>query len=562
MAKTILTPITLWKDFDDSLPLNEEIVSEKQSEKFDCKEAYFYGRQTAKARVKIFSRFFTPKGAEEYPAVMVLFEAGLPTDMNFVRYLIERGYGVLCVDYCGDDGTETHTVYPADIDYANYARAGKALTRAEETAKETSWYEWAAVARYGVKYLRAQPRVTKAGCIGMRTGGEVLWKIAPFAPVDCMISVCAAGWLAYQGEGRFGNDGIKTFDEERHRFIAGVESQSYAPYCACPVLLLCAVNDKKYNSDRVYDTFQQINPQTEKAILFSARGSGLMGSRSLVDLNLFLDKHLKDRWIYISKPIGISFGEDENGNLIAKGVFDADGDMQECGIFYTEEIENYRARDWTRVLATEDDVEENTFTCPINVFEGSSRVLAYSFARYTNGFSVTSKIQEFAVAKRYNNTTGKSRILYSCDDELNGFLPYRQRSRAVADCFVAGGRESAKMLPGYGGILGISCEVGLLSYRPGEERYRAPAGVELQFDAYCRTDAVCKVSFLYKDKEYGQLIYTCEQRIEGGGRWKKVNLRANEFKTDTGVSLSDFTRVYAVVFDSDGEMLFNNIIWL
>ena len=76
MAKTILTPITLWKDFDDSLPLNEEIVSEKQSEKFDCKEAYFYGRQTAKARVKIFSRFFTPKGAEEYPAVMVLFEAG------------------------------------------------------------------------------------------------------------------------------------------------------------------------------------------------------------------------------------------------------------------------------------------------------------------------------------------------------------------------------------------------------------------------------------------------------------------------------------------------------
>lgn len=39
-------------------------------------------------------------------------------------------------------------------------------------------------------------------------------------------------------------------------------------------------------------------------------------------------------------------------------------------------------------------------------------------------------------------------------------------------------------------------------------------------------------------------------------------MRANEFKTDTGVSLSDFTRVYAVVFDSDGEMLFNNIIWL
>jgi len=302
---------------------------------------------------------------------------------------------------------------PKNVDYANYARAGEHLVYANPTAKETSWYEWAGVARYAARYLSERNEVSCFGAVGLRTGGEILFKVAPYAPMSCMISVCAAGWLAYQGEGRFGNDGIKTFDEERHRFIAGVESQSYAPYCACPVLLLCAVNDKKYNSDRVYDTFQQINPQTEKAILFSARGSGLMGSRSLVDLNLFLDKHLKDRWIYISKPIGISFGEDENGNLIAKGVFDADGDMQECGIFYTEEIENYRARDWTRVLATEDDVEENTFTCPINVFEGSSRVLAYSFARYTNGFSVTSKIQEFAVAKRYNNTTGKRRILYS-----------------------------------------------------------------------------------------------------------------------------------------------------
>ena len=58
MAKTILTPITLWKDFDDSLPLNEEIVSEKQSEKFDCKEAYFYGRQTAKARKNLFPLFY------------------------------------------------------------------------------------------------------------------------------------------------------------------------------------------------------------------------------------------------------------------------------------------------------------------------------------------------------------------------------------------------------------------------------------------------------------------------------------------------------------------------
>ncbi|MBO5045696.1 MAG: hypothetical protein J6C93_02365 [Clostridia bacterium] len=561
MANPILTPITLWKDFDESLPLNEEIISQTEEDGVVVSEVYFDGRQTAEGRVKIFGRYFAPKGAEEFPVVMVLFEAGLPVDRKFVDWLLSRGYGVFCLDYCGDDGTEHHTVYPSDVSYANYAMAGRRMTHVDETAKETSWYEWAAVARYCVRYLSSRKEVSSVGAIGIRTGGEILWKIAPFSPLSCMIPICAAGWLAYAGVGKFGARSERIFNEERHRFLAGIESQTYAPYCKCPVLLLCAINDKKYNCDRVYDTFQQINADTEKAILFSARGNGLMGEHTLVNLYLFLDKYLKGRSIYLTKPIGVSFDEDEKGNLVAKGNFDPMCEIEECGVFYTEEIDNYKAREWTRVLATEEQVEENGCVCPLDLYAGSSRALVYSFVRYSNGFSATSKIQEFKAKKEYCNTVGKTRVIYSSDDGLNGFIAYRQRAKSVADCFVSEGSGTTKLLPGYGGIMGISCDLGLLSFRVSEERYKAPENVDFQFDAYSQTGGVSRVFFL-RNEEGQQVLYACEVKVEKGGRWQKICLRPGEFKSDTGASLTDFSDVSALIFLNEEEILYNNVIWL
>lgn len=557
MGNIILTPVTLWKDFDDTLPTDEEILSEREDDFCLHREVYFYGRQTGAGRVKIFAHWFAPKNTAEFPAVMVLSEAGHPADLKFMRMLVERGYAALFVDYCGEDGTEKHTVYPSDIDYANFVRAGGAMEYAEPTARETSWYEWAAVARYAAKYLSEKPEVTKSGAIGIRTGGEVLWKIAPFAPVDCMITICAAGWLAYRGMNKFGDGEKRMFDAERHRFIAGVDSQSYAPYTRCPVLLLCAINDKKYNYDRVYDTFQQINPEVEKAILFSAHGSGLIGSHSLFNLSLFLDKYLKGRSVYISKPVGVSAFEDENGNLVAKGTYDEGGEMKECGIFYTEKITDYKARDWTRVLGKAENMVGNTCTFPMSVYKGSEKALVYSFVRYSNGFSVTSKIQEIALKKQYANSRPKSRVVWSAADGLNGFSSYHSRTLAVADCF-ADSESDVRLTAGYGGIVGITGSSGLVSYRVGEPCYEPPESASFRFDAYSERDGAFKVRFFRGEEK----CYTAELRLRGGGKWKEFVLEAGDFKAETGAPLSDFAGVTAVVFLFGGEILINNVVWL
>ena len=261
--------MTLWKDFDDALPLEEHILGEEVRDGVAFQEICFFGRRVGASRVKIYAQYAFPEGESRFPVVLVLYEAGHPFDEAFVKHFVSRGFGVLSVDYCGDNGTDRCTQYPPEIDYANFVRAGRHLDYAEPTARETCWYEWAGVARYAAKFLASREEVTRFGAIGLRSGGEVLFKIAPYAQLSCMITVCAAGWWAYRGMEKFTGE-QRVFDEERHRFIAGIDSQSYAPYVRCPVLLLSAVNDTKHDYDRVYDTFQQINPAVEKAFLYSA----------------------------------------------------------------------------------------------------------------------------------------------------------------------------------------------------------------------------------------------------------------------------------------------------
>lgn len=553
--------MTLWRDFDETLPLLEEILSEQEIEEgILFRELYFLGRETVYGRVKIYAKHYIPKGAEKLPTVMILFEAGFPCDEKLVRRYTQQGYGVFCVDYCGDMGDGRHTIYPRDVDYANFSRVGRAMDFADKSAKETSWYEWAAVARYAVKYLSSKPEVTAIGALGLRTGGEVLWKIAPYSSLACMTVVCAGGWLAYRNMEKFADAEKKVFDEERHRFIAGVDSQSYASHVKCPVLMISAINDKKCNYDRMYDTFQQINPAVEKAILFSSHGNGLIGEHSLVNIDMFFGKYLRGRSVYISKPIGVSVFEDEQGNLKVKASYDSAGDPKECGIFFTEKADSYKTRDWTCLLGNMREMKNNEMIFPIEVFEGSQKVLIYSFVRYSNGFSVTSKILEFALKKPYRNKKLKSLILYSGVNGTQGFSCFRRRASSYADCFAEGGTSEVSLKEGYGKIRGVSVKGGIISYRVSEPRCCPPEGACFKLDAYCSKDAKLLITF-YIDAEE-EIGYTYEAEVKAGGKWKNFLLTASDFKAETGAHLSDFKTAVSVVMLSEDDVLVNNIQWL
>ena len=53
----ILTPVSLWKNFDDTLPVQAEITGESTEDGIKTQYLSFYGRETGAGRVKIYAAF-------------------------------------------------------------------------------------------------------------------------------------------------------------------------------------------------------------------------------------------------------------------------------------------------------------------------------------------------------------------------------------------------------------------------------------------------------------------------------------------------------------------------
>lgn len=93
--------------------------------------------------------------------------------------------------------------------------------------------------------------------------------------------------------------------------------------------MLCAFRDAAFDYDRAYDTYSRIGCTDGSAIVYSADSGSCIGPNALKDLDLFLEKHLKGREIYIPKALNISLAFED-------GTLRADVEYDEGGILWTQ----------------------------------------------------------------------------------------------------------------------------------------------------------------------------------------------------------------------------------
>lgn len=566
----IVSAISLWKKFDLTTPLSVSEWDIAQRHGARWSRVSFCGHQVEDGTVRIYARFCKPKGTGKKPAVLLLPDAGMPLDEELCRYFVDKGYAVLMPDYSGktatDKDSDFRTVYPPSLDYANYERArGLYDMENDLAADKTTWFEWLYVALFSVRFLKAREDIGNIGVVGVRKGGELAWQTLLSPDVQCGVPINAVGWRSFSGVAKFGDNVAHNLSDDKHRYIAAVEAQSYAPYVKCPVLVLCALRDDTFDCDRAYDTYSRIGNDDGNALVYSSNSGACIGPNGLNDLDLFLEKNLKGREIYIPDTLNVSVKETSDGLEVTVDC-DKEGILEETGVFYAEaDVKTKCAdRDWRQIYRADGKtVKDGRAVCKIKPFEGASAVFVYAYAKYINGFRVMSKI----TAKRLSNpdpNAVKRRMLFS-GKEMDSFGVAEYKEYSIADIFLEQEAMPKKSI-GYGGIAGAFSVGGIKTYKIGSPTYKPDENALLEFDVYFHADDTLCVSVDVGDMERESERYTYRTEIKGGGKWKRIILKAADFKgVNCGSPLSGFAEGRALVFDcerEETEFAITNILWL
>lgn len=555
----ILTPLSLWKNFDDNQPLIDSVCDLVTRDGITYESVRFYGRSTGVGRVVVHGVFAYSRENPSNNGVLIIPDSSETVDENLLELFVKNGYSALMVDIRGRwDGVENYTVYPSDVEYANYAQAKTNLTSVDDSADKTSWYEWVAVGLYSCKYLKSRMNGGKVGLVGIRDGGEVAWKLAFAGDFACAVPVCAGGWRSYMGYSKFGG-GEPDFDEGKRRFMAAIDSQSYAPYVKCPILMLCSTNDPAFDYDRAYDTFSRINPQVvnQSVIAYSIKSNACIGMKSVKDMFMFLDKHVKDRQVFISKPAELVVGLDDDSNLIARIKIDDAGEVAQVGVFMAEDCINPTTRDWMRARPVKNSDDNREFY--LDIYEKTNILFAICFVTYSNGFTVWSKITVKKLSGAFRNSQLKSRVMYSVRNGVDCFSLADYANYSIAKTFFAGEDFFPKIIEcGDEKLKGLYSPCGLSTYRLNSPMFMPAADSILKFDIYVSNDCVLDIimASVHNDDKFFVKIGLV------GGMWQSIVLDSKSFKSVDGRALDNFLGGFSLTIKCPSEYAVNNVMWL
>lgn len=575
----IVSAVSLWKKFkmDDPSPLDALEWGVETKENKTYSHVLFSGHTVEDGCVRIYARFCRQAGDAKKPAVLILPDAGQRPDDTMLSYFADKGYCVLMPDYSGkiemttdeiEEKTATEeyvTTYPESLAYGNYAQARGLKDMKDLEAEGTTMFEWVYVALYCVEYLKSREDVGDIGVVGIRKGGDIAWQTMLSPAIKCGVPINAVGWSSFLSCAKFGDVATYNLEDDQHRYIAAVEAQSYAPYVKCPVLMLCGLREAAIDCDRAYDTYSRIGNKENNALLYSLDSGACIGPDALTDMDLFFERYLKGREIYIPDTPNVTLTETSEGVDIYVES-DKEGILDEIGIVYAEADASMKSiyRDWRCIYDTDGKAMKNgRLHYTVKPFDGASAVFAYVYAKYINGFRIASKI----TGKRLTNCNPnaiKSRMIFA-GKETDAFSVAENKEYAIGGIFM-----ERDMLPqltaGYGDIKGVYSVGGVRTYRVSAPRYTPDENAMLEFDAYSDVGGYMKVTVDVciagsEIERYSSNVY-----VKGGGKWKRIILKAGDFKGETcGMPLVNFCNGKALSFtydDREAMYAVTNILWL
>jgi len=555
----LLTPVSLWKNFSDLLELSPSTIKEEVENGVKFEYLYFYGASTGAGRTLIYGVVASRDGEPSGESVLILRDKGEVLDKNLLIYFVNKGYNAMFVDYSGKrDGVEQYTKYPNNVSYANLEEC-KNYSSAPYGANKTCWYEWVAVGIYARRLLAQKFSSEKIGLIGIKDGGEIAWKLAAVENFSCAVVVNACGWLSYSGIGKFGAAESDTdLGDEAYNFIAGVDSQSYAPYVKCPMLLLCATGEPYFNYDRAFDTFARINPQfsAHSCIAYSINCGKRIDLGGCTDMFMFLDCFVKERTVFIPRPAEITVKTDSDSNLIACVNCDSAGIVERCTVYYSEDCFDFATREWSSA-PPKNVITPYEREFYLNTFDKSTTLFLFCTAVYSNGFTVCSKLAIKKLTGKFRNGQAKSKIMYTNTFGCDCFSAADNSSHAVGDIFLTDS-EAMPALVTMQELSGVASLCGLKTTRIKSPQFLPDRESIFKLDICAESDALLSIEM--KRAEDSE-IFSANFKVVGGV-WQSLLIPSKNLKNKNGISLPTYLGCESLTLTCDLKFAINNIMWL
>jgi len=563
IARKILTPAALWSDFNDTLPLKESKVNEMVYDGIVYSEVYFSGRETESGRVRIYGLYARPQNlpsGRKVGGILILPDCTETVNLDAVNFYVRQGYAVLMVDYRGAyPGTPEYTNYPTEIEYANLNLAGD-IYRVERTAKECCWYEWAAVAKYAAVFLQSRDEVDKIALIGVKQGANVGWQsLFGDKRISCFVSVFGMGWQAYKGVYRHVSADIE-LDDERYRWLGGVDAHVYAQYVDCPVLYVAGTNSSDFDCDRGPDTLSRLKPEVQCSFNYAPRFRDTINKKCGDDILIFLKKYLArnalnaDKFYFPASPqVKTAAGEDGT-SYFAEVIVDQPEKLKGLSVYMSEGISAPGLRNWQPMQLVKQDQAKKYYRGTLGGNSDFTHVFAV--AEYKNGVSVSSKIVYGKISRL---AVRPSNMIYTSDMGTDCFCPANENGNTTGG-FIFNESDGVRLAECANGIAGVSSRYGLLTYKLGDNRFKPERKSILKFDVYSTEYTKLKISLMVGNA-LGELEeYSVFVTLDGCKVWHNVQVAFSDFKNAKNFALKDFEAVSAFKTESPGLFAINNVL--
>ncbi len=563
MAGNILTPSAIWKDFVvDGVPearfIEEEIVGDVVFSHY-----YLQGRKIGEENVEIYGVLARRAQQAVAPAVLLVHDLEQLPDRALMTDLVNRGYIVFSVDIAGfADNKERYTVYPSQIDYANYQNVKDSLYRVEGEVVETCWYEWVCVLKYALKYLKSLPTVTRVGGMGVKESATALWQVAATdGDLSCAIFALNAGWNGYRGINKFGGMVEPQFSDNMYKFIAGVEPQAYAMHVKCPTLVLSATNSPLYDCDRAYDTISRI--ETGYTVIhYSVGYSDRISNEAYLCALAFIDVFLKKDGAKASElPYETDISCEIKDGKIAVSVVPFLKNIVDVELFVAEENNDPTLRCWQKVSGGKKNAD-GVYEFSYAPYPYSGSVTMFAQAKYKGDMAVGSKIINKKFLPEEITPAHKSNVLYSSRVK-NSESVFYSANQSGKDCLYLSKDEDAVVVKkGPMGIDGVYSKNGLLTFKFCTKKDRPLDDAMFMFDVYSKNAGQMNVK-LIADYFGNKIEYGYKVNLSGGDVWQNVKIEKTKFKTAEGMTLKELNKIQAIeVCVESGEYLLNNALWV